>query len=1019
MTSLDESNRLKIISANEVADLYRRPDFAHKDRVHYFALSPVERAALSIWSVNSRIHAILQLGYFKARQKFFPFDELAMAADLTFIINRYYPKHQTLRPISKDTRTKQQRRILNLCDYRLFGAVERKMLESKATQLTRISTKPIYIFRELLNMLDSERIVLPVYSYFQDTIGKVLEQEKLRLIEFAQTVIRPMETALLRTLLSKPNHLHEVTRLKRPPRDFGFQEIQHEIARGTQIRDLYYFAQQLIPRLGISNEAVKYYASLVAYYSVFRLRQLDQWQVDIYLLCFVFYRYQQFQDNLIGYFIHQVRSYIGWSKLAAKELLAAYQLEHNRNLQRAGQVLHLFTDDSISADTPFGQVQAQAFEFVERSVLTLLADNLTNNSNLDEVELQWVSLETKAVEFKRRLRRVIRIVPFVAMSADDPLLAALTFLIQAFQSGRPLTQYKLEKIPTTIIPDTLQCYLYRTDDNGDKRLLIDRYEILLYRQLFQRLEAGDLFCRVSTHYRSLEDDLLTDLQWKQKEVLIADAGLVDLQRPIQQHLGDLENRLEANIILVNQRVESGENTTITVNKQSKGRQWKLAKSPKTNLTNHPFFDPLPMLDVHTLMHIVHQQTGYLDKFDHLLHRYAAREADKQTLVAALVAWGTNLSLGRMGDISDLNATTLTGTSDSFIRLETLQAANDIVVNSLAALPVFPLYEIDGSVHSSSDGQKFETRLHTFNSRHSPKYFGLQKGVVSYTLVVNHIPVRARIIGANEHESHYVFDLLHSNTTAAQPTIHSTDTHGTNAVNFALLTLFGYQFAPRYKDFYDKVQTSLYGFHHPSHYGDVLIKPIRKIKQSLIISEWPNIQRIILSLAFKTTTQSILVRKLSSFTRRNRTKRALWEYDNIIRSLYLLDYIDSITLRGNVYRALNRGESYHQLRRAVSYANFGKLRFKTEHEQQIWNECARLITNCIIYYNAMLLSRLITAKGISQDSESLGRLKHISPVAWQYVNFLGRYEFSKIPTTIDLDALVAQLASQPLPLEISD
>jgi hypothetical protein len=29
--------------------------------------------------------------------------------------------------------------------------------------------------------------------------------------------------------------------------------------------------------------------------------------------------------------------------------------------------------------------------------------------------------------------------------------------------------------------------------------------------------------------------------------------------------------------------------------------------------------------------------------------------------------------------------------------------------------------------------------------------------------------------------------------------------------------------------------------------------------------------------------------------------------------------------------VNRGENSHQLRRAVSFASFGKLRFKTEYE----------------------------------------------------------------------------------------
>ncbi|MGD9186675.1 MAG: Tn3 family transposase [Desulfobacteraceae bacterium] len=51
-------------------------------------------------------------------------------------------------------------------------------------------------------------------------------------------------------------------------------------------------------------------------------------------------------------------------------------------------------------------------------------------------------------------------------------------------------------------------------------------------------------------------------------------------------------------------------------------------------------------------------------------------------------------------------------------------------------------------------------MNTFNARHSPKYFGLKKGVVSYTMVANHVPVNAKIIGANEHESHFVFDIIH-------------------------------------------------------------------------------------------------------------------------------------------------------------------------------------------------------------------------------------------------------------------
>ena len=72
------------------------------------------------------------------------------------------------------------------------------------------------------------------------------------------------------------------------------------------------------------------------------------------------------------------------------------------------------------------------------------------------------------------------------------------------------------------------------------------------------------------------------------------------------------------------------------------------------------------------------------------------------------------------------------------------------------------------------------------------------------------------------------------------------------------------------------------------------------------------------------------------------KKALWEYDNIIKSLYILNYIDSLTLRQSVQKALNRGEAYHKLKRAVFHANQGKFRVKTELEQNIWSECTRFL-----------------------------------------------------------------------------
>lgn len=277
------------------------------------------------------------------------------------------------------------------------------------------------------------------------------------------------------------------------------------------------------------------------------------------------------------------------------------------------------------------------------------------------------------------------------------------------------------------------------------------------------------------------------------------------------------------------------------------------------------------------------------------------------------------------------------------------------------------------------------------------------------MVANHEPVNVRIFGENDHESHYVFDILYNTTTDIQPTIHSTDTHGANQVDFAILSPFGYQFAPRYKDIQNKTNT-LYGFKNPSDYdGNLLLKPASKANTRLIIEEEDNIQHIFASLALKVTSQSIIIGKLSAYARKNHTKKALWELDNIRRSSYLLSYVDSLTLRRNVQRALNRGESYHKLRRAVAYAYSGRLRVKTELEQQIWAECSRLLANCVIYYNACILSELLErAERRDDDREQANQIKRVSPVSWKHVNFYGQYDFLEAAGIIDLAEIVNEL-----------
>ncbi|RPJ79135.1 MAG: hypothetical protein EHM20_02185 [Alphaproteobacteria bacterium] len=194
---------------------------------------------------------------------------------------------------------------------------------------------------------------------------------------------------------------------------------------------------------------------------------------------------------------------------------------------------------------------------------------------------------------------------------------------------------------------------------------------------------------------------------------------------------------------------------------------------------------------------------------------------------------------------------------------------------------------------------------------------------------------------------------------------------------------------------------------------IFSSPSGRLTLNSSIDEWENIQRIVVSLAFKSTTQATIIRKLSSYHRKNKTKRALWEYDNIIKTLYVLDYIDSLEFRQNIQKALNRGEAYHQLRRAISFAHFGKFRVKTEMEQQMWNECSRLIANCIIFYNAYILSGLLEHTDRFKQCEDGNLIKKVSPVAWQHINLYGQYEFHTDQSLINIEEIIDELGKKIL------
>jgi len=296
--------------------------------------------------------------------------------------------------------------ILQLFTYHICDSEIREQLEKKACTAVAVCGKPIFIFREIINYLFEQHIVVPGYSFMQETVGKAINYEQNRLITIMKNQLKQSDLENLKKLLTDSEGLYEITQLKHEPKDFSVGEIKREINRGKQIQPLYQIIKNMLPILGISNESVKYYSSLVDYYSVYKLKRFNEWIVYIYLLCFIYHRYQRMNDNLINTLIYNVRHYIDESKATAKEQVYEIATESNQNMKKAGQVLKIFTDDRIEINTLFRDVQAKAFSILERQKLVDIADQIVTNAKFDETAFQWEHIDKLALQFKRHLRQI-------------------------------------------------------------------------------------------------------------------------------------------------------------------------------------------------------------------------------------------------------------------------------------------------------------------------------------------------------------------------------------------------------------------------------------------------------------------------------------------------------------------------------------------------------------------------------------------------------------------------------------
>ena len=255
---------LTVLSEAEQYALYGLPDFDDAQRLEYLALSETELAlANSRPGLHAQIYCVLQIGYFKAKHTFFRFDWNEVEDDCAFVLSRYFHGDAfESKPITKHEHYTQRVRVAGLFGYRLWTADFLPQLGKQATQTVRRDVTPGFVAAELIVWLGEHKLIRPGYTTLQELVSETLSAERRRLGVLLAEALDDKAKAALAQLLVRDDTLSQLAALKQDAKSFGWRQMAHEREKRTLLEPLYRIAKVLLPKLGVSQQNLLYYASL-------------------------------------------------------------------------------------------------------------------------------------------------------------------------------------------------------------------------------------------------------------------------------------------------------------------------------------------------------------------------------------------------------------------------------------------------------------------------------------------------------------------------------------------------------------------------------------------------------------------------------------------------------------------------------------------------------------------------------------------------------------------------------------
>lgn len=289
-------------------------------------------------------------------------------------------------------------------------------------------------------------------------------------------------------------------------------------------------------------------------------------------------------------------------------------------------------------------------------------------------------------------------------------------------------------------------------------------------------------------------------------------------------------------------------------------------------------------------------------------------------------------------------------------------------------------------HVSADGTKWDLYEQNLLSEYHIRYGGYG-GIGYYHVSDTYIALFSHFIPCGVYEAVYILDGLMSNKSDIQPdTLHG-DTQAQSYPVFGLAYLLGINLMPRIRNIQD---LTLCRPDKRYRYQNIDSLFTGHVNFKLIETHLRDMLRVAVSIKKGQITASTILRRLGTYSRKNKLYFAFRELGKVVRTLFLLRYIDEIELRKTIHSATNKSEEFNNFTKWLFFGGQGIIAENIRHEQRKVVKYNQLVANMVILHNVEQMTQAL--KTFADDGQGLTKevLGGLSPYRTAHINRFGDY-----------------------------